>query len=161
MPTDHHLDPDEDALAQLGYETEDVEYKGLGRSIGWFFVFVFGCGAAGLVIFGAFIGFDKLKDPPANTSPFVKRIPAEGTPLLQTNETARSDIMDLRRKEDELLHGKPTWVDHSKGIVRIPVESAIDLYLSRNAPNASKESTIISGTPPRHTPEETEGAAHE
>ena len=148
MPTDPHLDPEEDALVQLGYETEDVEYKSLGRSIGWFFMFVAFCGVAGVAIFGYFIGWDRLRNPPEDTSPFVSRIPASPNPLLQTNVTARTDIRDLRREENLLLHGKPTWADQSKGEVRIPIEKAVDLYLSRVAPNASKNTTITSGTPP-------------
>lgn len=158
MPTDHHLDPEEDALVQLGYETEDVEYKKLAKSIGWFFGFVVFCGVSGVIIFfllmsnGSFGGaWDRLKAPPSDTAPFVSRMPPEGSPLLQTNTTARTDIRDLRREESELLHGDPTWVDKDKGVVRIPVEKAIDMYLSRVAPNASKDTTITSGAPPLTT----------
>jgi hypothetical protein len=148
MPTDHHLDPDEDALVQLGYETEDVEYKKLAKSVMYFFVFVVFCGVAGVAIFGYFIGFNKLTNPPEQTSPFVSRVPPQDTPLLQTNETNRTDIRDLRKEESELLHGAPSWVDKDKGIVRIPIDQAIDKYLSQVAPNAPTATTIKSGTPP-------------
>ncbi|MFI5386525.1 MAG: hypothetical protein ACHQ50_10445 [Fimbriimonadales bacterium] len=156
MPTDHHhLDPDEDALVQLGYETEDVEFKSLGRSIVWFFAFVVFCGVAGVVIFFLFIGggsiggaLNAMRNPPENTTPFVSRVPPSPNPLLQTNVTARTDIRDLRRQENMLLQGKPTWVDQSKGIVRLPIDRAIDLYLSQVAPNASKTTSIRSGAPP-------------
>lgn len=169
MPTDpHHLDPDENALAQLGYETEDIQYKSLGKSIVWFFGFVAFCGVAGVVIFFLFIGgspagaWKAMTAPPDNTTPFVKRLPPENAPLLQTNTTARTDIRDLRRAENELLHGKPSWIDQSKGTIRIPVDQAIDLYLSRVAPNASKNTSIVSGTPPVGAPsEETAGAPAE
>src|SRR5690242_13416356 len=130
MPTDpHHLDPEENALAQLGYETEDIQYKSLGKSIVWFFGFVIFCGVAGVLIFGYFIGPANLLNPPENTTPFVKRLPPENAPLLQTNTTARTDIRDLRRAENELLHGKPSWIDQSKGTVRIPIDQAMDLYV--------------------------------
>jgi hypothetical protein len=151
MRTDHHLDPDEDALVQLGYETEDVEYRSLKKSILWFLGFVVFCGVAGLVIFGFFIGFDNLFHPPANTTPFVNRIPASPNPLLQDNVTARTDIRDLRREESVLLHGAPTWVDKDKGVVRIPIEKAVDMYLQRNGGQPGQTTTITSGTPPKVT----------
>ncbi|HTQ08609.1 MAG TPA: hypothetical protein VMI31_00915 [Fimbriimonadaceae bacterium] len=148
MPTDPHLEPEDDALAKMGYEVEDVQFKSLGKSVIWFFAFVFFCGISGYLIFGYYIGFDKLKNPPADTTPFASRIPPSPNPLLQTNETAKSDIRDLRQKENAILYGKPAWVDKSKGIVRIPIDQAIDLYLSKIAPTASKQATMSNGMPP-------------
>lgn len=162
MRTDSHLDPDEDALVELGYETEDVEYKTLGRSVGYFFAFVAFCGVAGVVIFGSFIGWDKLFHPGQDTTPFATRMPGGQNPLLQTNVTARTDIRDLRRDESAKLNDPPSWEDKDKGVVRIPIDKAIDLYLSRVAPNASKKTTIASGTPPVVTePSETPSGAAE
>ena len=162
MPTDPHHDPhldaDEDALAQMGYELEDVEYKKLGRSIGWFFAFVVFCGAAGLGIFIYFIGWNHFWNPPSSTAPFVKRLPAEPNPLLQTNVTAKTDIRDLRREENLLLHGSPTWVDQNKGVIRIPVERAMDLYMQRLGSGGNQETTMASGSPAVITePKEPEG----
>ncbi len=141
MPTDHEPENvPHDPLAKMGYELEDIEYKGLGRSIGWFFLFVAFCGAAGFIIFGFSIGWDKILEETPATAPFVKRIPSDPNPLLQTNVTARTDIRDLRRAENALLHGKPTYIDKDKGIVRIPVEKAIDMY-SRQMANAPTTAT--------------------
>jgi hypothetical protein len=155
MPTDHHLDPDEDALVQLGYETEDVEYKKLGKSVIWFFGFVAFCGVAGVAIFGMMIGdgsisggIHALRTPPEDTAPFVNRLPKAPNPVLQTNLTARTDIRDLRVREAELLQGNPSWTDKDKGVVRLPIDKAIDLYISRVAPNSPKDTTITSGAPP-------------
>ncbi|HWA83004.1 MAG TPA: hypothetical protein VG820_06210 [Fimbriimonadaceae bacterium] len=155
MPTDpHHLDPDENELIKLGYETEDIQFKSLGKSIFWFFGFVVFCGVAGVVIFFLFLGgspagaWKAMTSPPDNTTPVAKRLPPEPNPLLQTNVTARTDIRDLRRAENEILHGKAAWVDQSKGLARIPIDQAIDLYLSKVAPNASKDTTMTSGAPP-------------
>jgi hypothetical protein len=154
MPTDHHLDPEEDALAHLGYETEDVEYRTLGKSILWFLGFVVFCGVAGVIIFFLFIGkspagaWEAFTHPPGDTTPFVNRMPASPNPLLQTNVTARTDIRDLRRDESLLLHGGATWVDKDKGVVRIPIDHAVDLYLQRMGSNPSQPTSITSGTPP-------------
>ncbi len=155
MPTDHHhLDPDEDALVKMGYELEDVQFKALGKSVIWFFAFVAFCGVAGVAVFVYFIGPSNWSNPPETTTPFVSRIPGYPNPLLQTNETARSDIKDLRTKENEFLHGKPSWVDRTKGTARIPIDQAIDMFLSKTAPNAPKETTIESGAPPVGVPKE-------
>lgn len=161
MPTDHHqhLDPEEDALAKMGYELEDVDYKKLGRSIFWFFGFVVFCGVAGVIVFALFIGPDKILDPPAQTSPFVRRLPSEPNPLLQTNITARTDIEHLRREENALLHEPPTWLDESKGIVRVPVDEAMDKFLRQAGADPNQKTTIQSGAPPQVAPTHEEGAA--
>jgi hypothetical protein len=57
------------------------------------------------------------------------RVPPE--PRLQTNP--RQDLADLRAKEDELLNSYG-WVDRNAGIVRIPIDEAIRLTLSRGLP---------------------------
>ena len=162
MPTDHHLEPDDDALAKLGYELEDIESRGRFKSMVWFFAFVFGCGAAGVAIFGAFIGFDNLLNPPKTTAPFVKRVPAPNNPLLQTNVTARTDIRDLRQEEGKLMNEGPSFVDEKAGIVRIPLGLAIDQYVAKQGGNVNEKTTIASGAPPYSPPkhEEAGGGGH-
>lgn len=155
MPTDHHLDPEEDALAKMGYELEDVDYKKLGKSIVWFFGFVIFCGVAGVIIFFLFLSGGSISEawqvatkPPSDTSPLARRLPSEGNPLLQTNITTRTDIRDLRREESALLHGSPTWVNESKGVVRIPVEKAIEAYAQKMGASPTEKTTMKSGAPP-------------
>lgn len=155
MPTDHHLDPEENALAKMGYETEDVEFKKLGRSIVFFFGFVVFCGVAGVLIFFLFLSggspygaWEKFTGGPTETAPFVDRLPQAPNPLLQTNLTARTDILDLRRQENALLHGRPSWVNKQKGIVRIPIDQAIDEYVRTQGVPSSQPSTMASGAPP-------------
>jgi hypothetical protein len=57
------------------------------------------------------------------------RLPPE--PRLQTNP--RQDLADLRAKEDRTLttYG---WVDKNAGVVRIPIDKAIELTLQRGLP---------------------------
>ena len=62
--------------------------------------------------------------------------------------TARTDIRDLRREESLLLHGAPTWVDKDKGVVRVPIDKAVDLYLQRMGASGNQPTTITSGSPP-------------
>jgi hypothetical protein len=43
------------------------------------------------------------------------------------------ELAALRQREDRLLHGY-AWVDRQAGIVRIPIDDAIDLVASRGLP---------------------------
>ena len=58
-----------------------------------------------------------------------KRLPPE--PRLQTNP--RQDLADFRAKEDELLTSY-SWVDRNAGVVRIPIDQAMQLTLQRGLP---------------------------
>jgi hypothetical protein len=61
----------------------------------------------------------------------LQRFPA---PHLQIN--SHDDLMALRAREDAELNGYG-WVDHSNGIVRIPIARAMDLILARGLPTRS------------------------
>jgi hypothetical protein len=56
------------------------------------------------------------------------------TPRLQTDDGAQ-DVTDLHAREDLLLNYY-SWVDASKGKVRIPIERAMDLIAQRGLPVA-------------------------
>jgi len=57
------------------------------------------------------------------------------TPRLQTDDGAQ-DITDLHAREDLLLNNY-TWIDESKGKVRIPIERAMELIAQRGLPVAT------------------------
>lgn len=59
----------------------------------------------------------------------VPRIPPE--PRLQS--TPVKDLAAIRAEEDAVLNGY-AWVDKEKGIVRIPVDRAIDILAQRGLP---------------------------
>ena len=52
-------------------------------------------------------------------------------PRLQTNP--RQDLSDLRAREDERLNSYG-WVDKNTGVVRIPIERAMQLVVERGLP---------------------------
>jgi len=56
------------------------------------------------------------------------------TPRLQTDD-GNQDVADLHAREDLLLSNY-TWVDQSKGTVRIPIERAMELIAQRGLPVA-------------------------
>ena len=62
-----------------------------------------------------------------------QRLPPE--PRLQTNP--RQDLSDLRAREDQLLNSYG-WVDKNTGVVRIPIERAMQLIVERGLPTRSE-----------------------
>ncbi len=61
------------------------------------------------------------------------------TPRLQTDD-GNQDIADMHARENLLLDHY-TWIDQSKGTVRIPIERAIQLIAERGLPLAPKVET--------------------
>jgi len=57
------------------------------------------------------------------------RLPPE--PRLQTNP--RQDLLDLRAREDQVLNSY-SWVDKNTGVVRIPIDRAMQLIVERGLP---------------------------
>src|SRR5208283_1724907 len=109
--------------AGRGYEDSDVS---VGR------LFAFAGGVVGLVVLGVlgsafvfhfFVRHQPL-GPPASPFEDVRALPPE--PRLQT--TAPLDLKSYRTGQDQILR-EYGWVDPHAGIVRIPVDRAMDLLL--------------------------------
>lgn len=60
------------------------------------------------------------------------------SPQLEIDE--RTQLDQIRLKEEEML-ATYGWVDQKAGIVRIPIERAMDLITQRGLPTRSQEST--------------------
>jgi hypothetical protein len=113
---------------QRGYEEDDVS---VGR------LFAFAGGVAALVILGVlgsavvfhfFVSHQPL-GPPASPFEDIRQLPPE--PRLQT--TAPQDLKQYRAGQDDIL-GSYGWVDTKAGIVRIPVERAMEVLLQKGLP---------------------------
>jgi hypothetical protein len=99
--------------------------------------FAVGLFAVGVVIhFGVWLLFYYLNGETRNNArqyPLAteqeQRLPPE--PRLQVNP--RGDLRALRDEEDALLRGY-SWVDKSAGVVRIPIDRAMQLTLDRGLP---------------------------
>jgi len=140
--------------ASLGYERSDVGITGIVVFITALAVFV---AVAGVLCYG--IGkvlnarMNKQDGPTSKwsktvdvrqlgnmpSSPELQNKMAEvtqsfPTPRVQTDE-GNQDIADLHAREDLLLENY-TWVDESKGTVRIPIERAMELIAERGLPVA-------------------------
>ena len=87
---------------------------------------------AGLVVsravFHYFVGHQGL-GPPASPFENVRTLPPE--PRLQV--TAPKDLKQYKEAQDEILNSYG-WVDQQAGVVRIPIERAMDLLLQKGLP---------------------------
>jgi len=54
-------------------------------------------------------------------------------PQPQLQKTPIPDLKAIRAEEDRLLNGY-SWVDQPKGVVRIPVDRAIEVLAQRGLP---------------------------
>ena len=100
----------------------------------------FGLSMAALIViflFGLWGVFEYLKNRAAETalpmspSAMVNAQKQPPEPRLQRHPA--QDMRDLRGDEEKILH-QYAWIDPDKGIVRIPVERAMDLTAQRGLP---------------------------
>ena len=155
---DEHESHNKAASVREGYEVTDVSAHGiivfligLFISVGVFFVFCFGMGK---VINNALI---KRDGPPnkwnqgnaeAGKTYHIRSNPqleqqqlnqltqAFPTPRLQSDD-GNLDTADLHAREDLLLDHY-SWIDRSKGTIRIPIERAMELIAQRGLPVAQQ-----------------------
>jgi hypothetical protein len=156
----HHVfeRPDRDKAApekvdaSLGYEASDVGVTGIVVFVVSLFIFVAVCGVLCYGI-GKVINarMDKEDGPNSKwtktvdvrqlgnlpSSPELQNKIAEitqsfPTPRVQEDD-GNQDVADLHAREDLLLSNY-TWVDESKGTVRIPIDRAMELIAQRGLP---------------------------
>ena len=113
-----------------GHETTDVNVWAAGKfAIGLVIV----CVVSLLLLFGLLKFFQSREETSvANTVEPVKLFPE---PQLQKTEIL--DLKALHAEEDKLLNGY-AWVDPKQGIVRIPVDRAIEVLAKRGLPSRSE-----------------------
>ncbi len=125
-----HTEDKHDPLVELGYEQRDIHPKNIFKVSMFFFGFAFVSYAIGWAILN--YGFNIFTDPTGVNDLKNAKIPASPNPILQTNVTAKTDIKDMRIRENgELASAGPSI--HVKGAERIPIEQAIKLSADRGA----------------------------
>jgi hypothetical protein len=110
-----------------GHETTDVNVWAVGKfAIGLVIV----CVVSIALLFGLLKFFQSREETSvANTVDPVKLFPQ---PQLQ--KTPILDLKAIHAEEDKLLNGY-AWVDPKQGIVRIPVDRAIEVLAKRGLPS--------------------------
>jgi hypothetical protein len=113
-----------------GHETTDVNVWAVGKfAIGLVIV----CVVSLVLLFGLMKFFQSREETSvANTVE-----PAKLFPEPQLQKAPIPDLKAIRAEEDKLLNGY-AWVDQKQGIVRIPVERAIEVLAKRGLPSRSE-----------------------
>jgi hypothetical protein len=109
------------------HEEKDVGAKAVLITAAAFLPF---CVLMALVVFVLF-GFFERTRPEAEVSPLAPTRELPPNPRLQVYP--RVDLQEMRTRENVLLH-QYAWIDKDKGIVRIPIERAIELIAQRGLP---------------------------
>ena len=127
-----------------GYEKRDTEVKPLA----WLLVALLAATLIVLalmkVLFDHFAGLEARRQPAPSTLAGTRNLlPPE--PRLQN--APFDDLKRLRAEEDLLLHSYG-WVDRSAGVVRIPIERALEIAgkngLTEEAPRPDSEQSMRS-----------------
>lgn len=135
------------------YEDSSVNVKQL---------FVLAMGVVAMVLAGVLISaevfrvFEKLTPMGPTASPFedVREVP-QG---LRLQTKAPQDLKDYRKDQEKILSGYG-WVDQKSGIVRIPVDRAMELLLQKGYP--VRESSQQEGSSARSAKKSTSTATHQ
>lgn len=133
-----------DELARLGYERADIGLRTIAIWVFWFFVFTVAAGVATAAIYWFMV--------PSKFGPvqMEKRAHFPPAPRLQDEIRTKTDIIDLRKNEDEALSG-------SRG--GVPIDEAMKQEARRlsNPSRQQTEETLERGQP-QEGPTDIQGA---
>jgi hypothetical protein len=142
----------------LNHETTDVSLTGITRLAILSFVAIFAVLGVVYVFWGVFASYSadtRPMEPMAGRKAGEDRLPVG--PLVVTDEPGM--LRQLRAKERDVLH-RYGWVDKNQGVVRIPIERAIEVLASQpqrlsldgSAPAAPAAPAAPEGAAPAATP---------
>jgi len=117
---------DENKHPHIGHETTDVNVWAVGK-------FAIGLVVVCVVSIALLFGLLKFFQSREETSMANTVEPTKLFPQPQLQKTPIPDLKAIRAEEDKLLNGY-AWVDQSKGVVRIPVDRAIEVLAQRGLP---------------------------
>jgi len=135
--------------AEESYEHQDLSAQGI-------YAFLISLIVGGVVVYFVIWGLyhfleARQREHQPELSPLVKQVETDTRivspdeiknfpePRLERNE--RTEIKDFRLKEEQTLNSYG-WVDEKAGVVRIPIERAMQLLAQRGLPTTPKAGTI-------------------
>jgi len=115
-----------------GHEETDVNEWAVGKfAVALALVIV----AALFLLFGLFrYLLSREGGPPAGRSQVVATEPAKAFPQPQLQQSEVLDLKAVRAAEDRVLNSY-AWIDPEKGVVRIPIDRAMELLAERGLPS--------------------------
>jgi hypothetical protein len=117
---------------RAGHEETDINVWAVGKfAVALMLVAV----AVLFLLFGVFrYLLSREGGPPAGRSQVAATEPAKAFPQPQLQANEVQDLKAVRAAEDQVLNGY-AWMDPEKGVVRIPINRAIDLLVERGLPS--------------------------
>jgi hypothetical protein len=125
-PHTPHPDP------ALGHETTDINVWAVGK---------FTIALAVVTMLSLVLLFGLMKYFESRYTPEVLTMfdPLKVFPEPRLQRTPGPDLKAFRAQEDKVLDSYG-WIDQSKGVVRIPIDRAIDVLAARGLPSAARAS---------------------
>jgi hypothetical protein len=153
METKHPHPDDAEREPGSGYERRDVNIRALLKLGFWMAVLIFTTLVAMRWTFGYFERTAPL-GPPA--SPFVTTRELPPSPRLQA--TPRVELKDYceAQQREVTTYG---WIDRRLGVVRIPIDRAMDLALERGLPARTSAQPAAGGSIATPEPASVSGGA--
>lgn len=144
MAANKHHDPSEQRLPDLSdpsqrFEKRDVDFRAITRFGIGLFILCVASFALLLGVFKFFLDQEKAAQAPRPSDIARHRVPPE--PRLQA--TPVKDLATIRAEEDAILNNY-TWVDKEKGVVRMPIDKAIDALVAKGLPARSSAPAPLS-----------------
>jgi hypothetical protein len=129
-----HTDPSQanpHGTGGVGHEERDIAFGPLVRSMIGLVALIIVAGVVAFLVFGGLAEHAAKTSPPANplAQSFGRQVPPE--PRLQPDPVR--DLQALHAQEHAVLNGYG-WVDRKAGVVRIPVQRAMELLAQRGLP---------------------------
>lgn len=123
--------PEEHGSHGAGYETRDVRVRPITAIAAGLAVVLLVAAVLMRLLMGYLAGREARSSAPVSplAGVYGRREPPE--PRLQTHPV--DDLRALHAAEDAAL-GESAWVDEDAGIMRIPIERAMDLLVERGLP---------------------------
>jgi hypothetical protein len=128
---------------QAGHETHDVDLSGAYRFIVVMVAFLAVVFAG---IWFTYVSWRGGAVPGAPVSPVAVREGDRLPPLPRLQTTPYTDLKAFKASEDQVLQTY-AWVDKEQGVVRIPVDRAIELLAERGLPAPAAAPPVAAAAP--------------
>lgn len=124
--------PNDTPANSPGYETRDANVRGVYNFLIFMAIALVAVGLVSWGLFRLFAAQNRAQDrDDRNTSPFAETRQLPMGPQLQV--TPREDWLKYRGEQERNLENL-SWVNRATGIVRVPIEQAMDILVKKELP---------------------------
>lgn len=127
-----------------GHEVQEISVSFI---VGSLFALLFGCFLVCILVVGIFQFFAHTYQPEQNAQASPQQLPPE--PRIE--EYPWKQLQELHAHEDHILNSY-ALIDQKQGIVRVPVDRAIDMLAEKGLPHHDYLDDILAGRKPPMPP---------